>query len=228
MTLILSRFRPRINDRFNDFTHAALHLFVKGLPFFELNVDRGKRPCESPRVLVVNHQSRLDPVVMISLEPRLCGPARGYLYRIPIIRSVLRLSGFYKADIGEIAPLEQMRLAIEEALANQRSQLFFPEGTRSKPGEISAFHLGAFRMAVEYELPIQPVVIEGLDRVFPRGSLIMKTRRRYPVHVNYLDPVKPPYGEGPLRRVVRDLANRVRLSMEEELKQLRAERETST
>ena len=50
---------------------------------------------------------------------------------------------------------------------------------------------------------------------------------RYPVQVRYLDPIKPPYGEGSQRRVVRELAQRVRLSMVEELKRLRSERESA-
>jgi 1-acyl-sn-glycerol-3-phosphate acyltransferase len=81
-------------------------------------------------------------------------------------------------------------------------------------------------MAVEYKLPVQPVVIEGLDRVFPPGSLIVQTRGRYLARVSYLDPIKPPYGEGLQRRVVRELAQRVRISIVEELNRLRRERES--
>jgi 1-acyl-sn-glycerol-3-phosphate acyltransferase len=81
-------------------------------------------------------------------------------------------------------------------------------------------------MAVEYRLPIQPVVTDGLHRVLPPGSLILQTLGRHPVQVRYLDPIEPPYGEGLQRRVVRDLAQRVRLAMVEELKALRSERKT--
>jgi 1-acyl-sn-glycerol-3-phosphate acyltransferase len=82
-------------------------------------------------------------------------------------------------------------------------------------------------MAVEYQLPIQPVVADGLNLGLPPGSLILQTRGRHPVQVRYLDPIEPPYGEGPQRRVVRDLSQQVRLSMLEELKGLRREREAA-
>jgi hypothetical protein len=72
------------------------------------------------------------------------------------------------------------------------------------------------------------VVSDGLQRVFPPGSLIVQTLGRYPVKVRYLDPIQPPYGEGSQRRVVRELAQRVRLSMVEELKRLRSERESAS
>ena len=87
--------------------------------------------------------------------------------------------------------------------------------------------MGAFRMAVEYKLPIQPVVIDGLDRVLPSKGLLVKTRSRYLVQVRYLDPIEPPYGEGPQRRVVRELGRRVRLAMVDELDRLRRERKST-
>jgi 1-acyl-sn-glycerol-3-phosphate acyltransferase len=82
-------------------------------------------------------------------------------------------------------------------------------------------------MAVEYQLPIQPVVTDGLHRILPPGSLILQTLGRQPVQVRYLDPVEPPYGDDLQRRVVRDLSEQVRLSMLEELKELRREREAA-
>jgi hypothetical protein len=68
------------------------------------------------------------------------------------------------------------------------------------------------------------VVTDGLYEVLPPGSLLLQTRGRHPVQVRYLDPVEPPYGEGLQRRVVRDLSQRVRGTMVEELQRLRRER----
>jgi 1-acyl-sn-glycerol-3-phosphate acyltransferase len=164
---------------------------------------------------------------MFSLERRLSGPARGYLFRTPVMGSFLKLGRFYLAESGEPALLGRMRQGVQEALDQRGTLLFFPEGTRTKTGEIGRFHLGAFRMAVEYGLPIQPVVIDGLHRVFPSGSLIVKTRGRYPVKIRYLDPVEPPYGGASQRRTVRELAQQVRLSMVEELNRLGTERESA-
>jgi 1-acyl-sn-glycerol-3-phosphate acyltransferase len=224
LTLLLSGFWPGVRDHFNDFTRAAIRMFVRLLPFLELSVDRSRGLPGGCRVLVLNHQSWLDPVVMLSLERRLSGPARGYLFRTPVVRSVLKLGRFYLSDSGEPALLDHMRQGVQEALDHRGTLLFFPEGTRTKTGEIGRFHMGAFRMAVEYKLPIQPVVIDGLYRVFPPGSLIVKTQGRYLVKVRYLDPIEPPSAGDSQRRVVRELAQQVRLSMVEGLNRLRAER----
>ena len=224
LTVVLSHFWPSVRDWFSDCTHIAIRIFVGLLPFVKLRVDRSRRLGDEFCVLVVNHQSWLDPLVMLALERRLSGPARGYLFRVPVMGTVLKLGRFYLSEKGEPAPLDRMRRGAKEALEHRGTLLFFPEGTRTKTGEIDHFHMGAFRMAVEYQLPIQPVVIEGLYHVFPSGSPIVRARGRYPVRVHYLDPVKPPYGEGSQRRVVRELAQKVHLSMVEELNRLKMDR----
>jgi len=227
LALVLSRFWPGVRDRFHDGTQLLLTTFIRLVPFVKLDVDGNRELSDRSRVLVVNHQSFLDPVVMLSIEPRLSGPARGYMFRVPIIRSALKLGRFFLSDSGDPAPLDRMRQGVQEALDRGGSLLFFPEGTRTRTGEIGAFHHGAFRMAVEYGLPIQPVVSDGLHRVFPPGSLIVQTLGRYRVQVRYLDPIEPPYGEGLQRRVVRELSQQIRLAMMEELKRLRSEREAA-
>ena len=225
LALLLSSFWPRARDWFGDGTQLLLRTYIRRLPFIQLHVDRSRGLADGSRVLVSNHQSWLDPIVMLSLEPRLSGPARGYMFRVPIVRSVLKLGRFFLSDSGEPAPLGRMRQGVQEALDRGGTLLFYPEGTRTRTGEIGAFRHGAFRMAVEYELPSQPVVTDGLHHVLPPSSLILKKLGKNPVQVRYLDPVEPPYGEGPQRRVVRELAQRVRASMIEGLEQLRSERE---
>jgi hypothetical protein len=77
---------------------------------------------------------------------------------------------------------------------------------------------------VDHDLPIQPVVIEGLDRVLPAGHVIAQTSGRYTVRVRYLAPIEPPFGSGLRRDVVRSLTDRVRGVLVDELARLRAER----
>jgi 1-acyl-sn-glycerol-3-phosphate acyltransferase len=224
LTLVLIRFWPGVRDCFSDSTQFTIAIYVKLLPMLRVSVDRSKRLSEQSTVLVVNHQSWLDPVVMLSIEPRLSGPARGYLFRVPIMRTILKIARFYVSDRSEPAHLERMRQGVVDALDRRGTLLFFPEGTRTRNGEIGAFHLGAFRMAVEFKLPIQPVVIDGLHHVFPADSPIVKARWRYLVKVRYLSPIEPPYAEGPHRKVVRELAQQARLQMIGELDRLGAER----
>lgn len=213
---------PASRHRLTDATQRAIGLFVRLLPFIRIEVDDRRRLASGCRIVVANHQSFIDPLIIFSVEPRVRGPARGYLFRTPFLRSYLRFAGFYVSDRGRPAPLEKMRRAAQDVLQCGGSLLFYPEGTRSKTGELDEFGMGAFRIAEEFGLPIQPIVVEGLDRAYPSGSLVVKTRWRAPVKVRYLDPVFPPFGDGPQRQVVRALARRIRTEMERELHEIRA------
>jgi|GEM_PF-1885456 len=217
-------FLPATRHRLTDATQRAVGLFVRLLPFIRIEVDDRRRLASGCRVLVANHQSFLDPLIIFSVERRVRGPARGYLFRTPFLRSYLQFAGFYVSDRGRPAPLEKMRRSAEDVLACGGSLLFYPEGTRSKTGELEEFGMGAFRVAQEFGLPIQPIVVEGLDRAYPSGSVVVQTRWRARVRVRYLDPVRPPFGDGPQRQVVRALARRIRTQMEEELHEMRGDR----
>ena len=49
--------------------------------------------------------------------------------------------------------------------------LFFPEGTRTKPGQVVPFKKGAFRLAIDLSLPVLPTTIEGTERLLPTETL---------------------------------------------------------
>ena len=51
-----------------------------------------------------------------------------------------------------------------------RSLLIYPEGTRSRDGELHAFKKGAFRIAVQNQMPLLPVTIAGTNNVWPPGE----------------------------------------------------------
>jgi len=224
LTLLLRPLWPGAVDAYAALTRATLRAYLTRLPFMRVEVEGAEGRLRGPRILVANHQSRLDSPVMIALEPGLLGPVRGYMLRVPIIGSAIRLLGFFDAD-ADTATLADLRRAAAGARDTGRGLLFYPEGTRSLTGEIGVFRRGAFRAAVEHGLPIQPVVIDGLDRVFPPGHWIPPVSGRSLVRIRYLEPLHPPYGSGHRRLVARALAERVRAILVDELARLRAERD---
>ena len=125
--------------------------------------------------------------------------------------------------MGDLPSLDEMARCVADAHARGGSLLFFPEGTRSKDGGLGAFHRGAFRAAFDHGLAIQPVVIEGLDRVLPRSGPVVQTYGRALVRVRYLAPIAPPFAIPgvPRREIVRGLAERARTAIAEELEAMR-------
>ena len=78
-------------------THVVTEILPRKTRFSRRQPGRG--PIRED-VLVANHQSFLDPILLMGIEPRLSGPARGYLMRTPFLRTILRTAGFYEAESG--------------------------------------------------------------------------------------------------------------------------------
>jgi len=99
------------------------------------------------------------------------------------------------------------------------SLMIFPEGTRSRGGELLPFKDGAFSLAIEKGAPILPVVIHGTRDCIPKGSPWFGAAR---AHARVLEPVST---EGLSDDDVRDLKERVRQRMIEAQSALKAELE---
>ena len=223
LALLLAPIWSGAGEWFADRTHRALALYGRTCLYMRIGVEGAERRVAGTRILVANHQSWLDPLVLMGIEPRLAGPVRRYMLRVPIFGTVVRLAGFFQSDVGELPSLDEVGTCVATARARGGSLLFFPEGTRSRHGVLGAFHRGAFRTAYDHGLAIQPVVIEGLDRVLPRQGPIVQTYGRALVRVRYLAPIEPPFGApDALRRdVVRALTECVRTAIAEELERMR-------
>jgi 1-acyl-sn-glycerol-3-phosphate acyltransferase len=65
---------------------------------------------------------------------------------------------------------EALALRIHAVVKQGASLLFFPEGTRSRDGNLQRFHIGAFRTAVRESLPVVPLVVKGTHELFVRGA----------------------------------------------------------
>ncbi len=223
-TLLLGPRWPAQRDRFADATHRVLRFYIGHVMYMRVALEGAERRRAGARVVVANHQSWLDPLVLMGLEARLAGPVRRYMLRVPLFGRIVALAGFFQSDVGELPSMDAIAAAVAEARRRGGSLLFFPEGTRSADGALGAFHRGAFRAAYDHDLPIQPLVIDGLDRVLPRQGPIVRTHGRHLVRVRYLDAIEPPFGGALRRDAVRALAERVRGAIAHEQRRMRAER----
>jgi 1-acyl-sn-glycerol-3-phosphate acyltransferase len=226
LALVLAPVWSGAGEWFADRTHRALALYGRTCLYMKIGVEGEELRATGTRILVANHQSWLDPLVLMGLEPRLAGPVRRYMLSVPIFGTVARLAGFFQSDVGELPSLDEVARCVATARARGGSLLFFPEGTRSKDGALGPFHRGAFRTAFDHGLAIQPIAIDGLDRVLPRQGPIVQTYGRALVRVRYLAPIEPPFEVPgvPRRDVVRALAARAREAIAEELEQMRKSR----
>jgi 1-acyl-sn-glycerol-3-phosphate acyltransferase len=123
-----------------------------------------------PYVVVSNHQSLLDIVLLSRLPREMKWVMKEELLRIPWIGWMLRLTG----DIGvRRGDPESGGEAIERARAYLRrgmSVMIFPEGTRSRDARLLPFKKGAFRLAIDAGVPILPIAISGTAPGLMKGG----------------------------------------------------------
>ena len=125
-------------------------------------------------IYAINHSSNVEPPIIFSalheLMPRLRVLYKAELRKIPVLVRAFDLAGFVPLERGN---RDQSLPAIDmaaTALRHGNSFLIFPEGTRSRTGELLPFKKGGFVMAIRAQAPIVPVAIVGARDAMRKGS----------------------------------------------------------
>jgi 1-acyl-sn-glycerol-3-phosphate acyltransferase len=135
-------------------------------------------PGDRAAVYCSNHESNIDPPVLFSiLHPRLHILYKHEIDKIPVLARAFRMGGFIPIDRRN---KESAMRSIERGAASIRaghSFLIFPEGTRSRTGQMLPFKKGGFVMAIKAGAPIVPVAISGGRDAMQRGSAVIRPVR---------------------------------------------------
>jgi 1-acyl-sn-glycerol-3-phosphate acyltransferase len=138
-------------------------------------------------VVMPNHVSNLDVLVLFeALGLDFKAVAKKEVFKVPFLKHVLRFAGFIEVDRGDRS---QARTALDRAAQSLREGncfLIFPEGTRTRTGELGPFKRGAFVAAIEAGSRIVPAALQGVRELMPRGRLRINPGT---VRLRLLDPV---------------------------------------
>ena len=131
-----------------------------------------RQPC----VVVANHQSTIDILALIAILPDGRFVAKREILHYPVLGAAARYGAQIVIDRSDHV---QAMAAIRAGMRQwpRCHIVFFPEGTRTRTGQLGAFRRGAFAAARETGLAIVPVAISGTFAALAKGSLLRLSRR---------------------------------------------------
>jgi 1-acyl-sn-glycerol-3-phosphate acyltransferase len=134
-------------------------------------------------VMVANHQSLLDILVLFRLFRHFKWVSKIENFRIPFIGWNMSLNRYIKLRRGDRESIANMMQACEQALASGNSIMMFPEGTRSMDGRLRSFKPGAFSLAQRMGAPLLPIVLEGTGNALPKRGFVLQGRHEIRIRV---------------------------------------------
>jgi 1-acyl-sn-glycerol-3-phosphate acyltransferase len=172
------------------FTCWWAYFYVLANPLWRCRViGRDRLPWKGPAVIVVNHLSLVDILVLHGLFRPFKWVSKASNFRIPFLGWNMALNGYVPITRGAADSARRMLARCRELLAKGCPVLFFPEGTRSANGELQPFKDGAFRLAKETGVPVIPVAMSGTYETLPKHGIVLRNRMDAVIEV--LEPIDP-------------------------------------
>ena len=143
------------------------------LACLRLRVDGLENLPEGSCVLVANHSSYLDGVVMTAaLPPRFSFVIKREATDMPVMGFLLRRIGSEFVDRHSAGGRQRGARRVMQRAGLGHSLVFFPEGTFDSVVGLKRFHIGAFVAAARGGVPLVPAVILGARRSMPNGAIV--------------------------------------------------------
>lgn len=138
-------------------------------------------------VMMSNHQSAADILVLFKLFVPFKWVAKKELFRVPFIGWNMSLNRYIALERSRGRSKLAMMDRAAEAIRAGNSVMIFPEGTRTRDGHLQPFKSGGFRLALETRTPILPIAISGTFDAIRKGGFYVHRNDRMKAVV--LDPI---------------------------------------
>lgn len=135
-------------------------------------------------VFVANHQSFLDVFAVYGWLPNnFKWLMKKEIRKVPFVGTACAVAGHIFVDRSNPRAALQSMEHIKGELVDGISTVIFPEGTRSKNGEIGRFKQGAFKIAMDMGLPVVPISLGGFFKAMPSGQGFVNPFSRVSLHI---------------------------------------------
>jgi fatty-acyl-CoA synthase len=182
-------------------TTAALRAYLKVAGWRVRVEGREHWREDEPRMLVANHTSYADIVVlMAALGTDYHFVAKAEVMSMPFFGTFHRKLGHFSFRREDPQARLHQAEQIEEALRRGESVFVFPEGTFTAQSGVRPFHLGAFKAAIAAQREIVPIALDGTRRVLRDGTWLPRPGR---ITITICPPIAPPPSAEDWQQIVR-------------------------
>lgn len=189
-------------DRKRKIQHAQCfwwsEVVIRLNPYWDVVVE-GLENIDKDRtyVVVANHQSMADIVMLFQTRMQFKWIAKDSLFRVPFLGWCMSLAKHIRLNRTN---LSSIRTAYREAsnwIDNGISVMFFPEGTRSETGALGDFRNGAFKLAQKKKVAVLPIAIQGTGGAISKGKWVFNTSST--IRMTVLPALEPEDYQGDVR-----------------------------
>jgi len=173
--LLLIKLNPFNKAKGKLIFHTILSKFAGSMIYIMSNVKKEilnplNEQFKQPAIIIANHQSFLDILVMIMLHPKLVLLTNKWVWNSPVFGFVVRLAEYYPVMQGAELSIDTLGEKVKQGY----SVVIFPEGTRTQDGDVKRFHKGAFFLAEKLDLDILPIIIHGTGYTMTKNDFLLK------------------------------------------------------
>lgn len=220
--MLLHSWNPAMRQRFGEklfrkFSYFLSRVYLPMLGIYRIVEESGFENLDPamPAVIAANHRSRMDAPYLLPVLDNTGVVIKSTYTRLPFYAALVRHLNFVSVNPNSLASLTGSMQQCKEMLGRGMRLLIFPEGTRAAGSRVGEFKDLAFRLAIEADVPVVPVVLHTslpfMTKI--RGSVFPP--RTFNVTIRMLPPVNRTDGER-----ATDFAARVRRIITAELQQL--------
>ncbi len=196
---VLSREPQRHFQRLNHSFYQIFFAILKfAAPLQKIEIDETVSGIRSG-VVISNHLSYLDPLLLISVYKQHKTIVKAKFFSMAIFGWVITKAGYIPATSeGRLSRIMIDQMETMDAYFKGGGNLFvFPEGTRSRDGEIGPLHQGALKIARMFKVPVYVLRISNSDKLFTPGKFFFNTREENIIRVELIDCIDPDYQTAP-------------------------------
>ena len=181
--IVRSKSRPLYDWTTQDW--ARWNLWAAGTPIDIQGLERV--PQGTPVVYASNHSSMFDIWALSLMLPGSTRfVAKAELARVPVMGPAMLRAGHVTIDRFNRARAFEAYDRAAATIKSGISTIVFPEGTRSRTGDLLPFKNAPFGLAIAAQVPIVPVYVHNTFQILPKGAWRM---RRLPIRISIGDPI---------------------------------------